>query len=445
MIPRYSDPFMQQLWSDENKYQTWFRVELAVVEAYEASGDVPKGTAKNLQQKSVDIDWKLFAADVERHEAVTRHDVIAFLTTVEGHFGEEARWVHLGLTSSDVVDTSFALQLSAAGEQVRMRLQKLSDILKSRALEHQNTLCLGRTHGQAAEITTFGLKLLSFYAESKRMEMRLDVALKNIRYGKLSGAVGNYSNIHPNIEEDALTQLGLEVESVATQVIPRDRHSEFFAALAILGGLIERISVEVRHLMRSEVAEASEPFGKGQKGSSAMPHKKNPILTENLTGMARLLRSHATASFENQALWHERDISHSSVERIIGPDATTLADFGLKRLAGVMEGLVVHEAKMRDNLSLAGEMVYSQHVLSALIKQGVMRQEAYAWVQQAALSSRDGNGSFLSNLQTHEDIQKNLSGDEIHGLFSPEYHLRNVSHIFSRILAEDPIASYKQQ
>lgn len=434
MIPRYSNTFMSQLWSDENKYQTWFRVELAVVEAYEKAGEVPAGTADRLKAKSVDIDWKLFAADVERHEAVTRHDVIAFLTTTEGHFGEDARWVHLGLTSSDVVDTSFALLLSAAGDQIQMRLQKLTEVLKDRAREHRNTLCLGRTHGQAAEITTFGLKLLSFYAESKRMESRLDSALSNIGFGKLSGAVGNYSNIHPDIEKDALRKLGLEVEPVATQVIPRDRHSEFFATLAMLGGLIERISVEIRHLMRSEVAEASEPFGKGQKGSSAMPHKKNPILTENLTGMARLLRSHAAASFENQALWHERDISHSSVERIIAPDATTLADFGLKRLTTVMEGLVVHEGKMRDNLSLAGEMVYSQHMLTALIKKGVMRQKAYAWVQESALTSREGQGSFLSNLKSHEGIQKHLSGDDIQGLFSPEYHLRNLDAIFERVV-----------
>ena len=308
----------------------------------------------------------------------------------------------------------------------------MSRVIREQAEAHKRILCLGRTHGQAAEITTFGLKLLNFYSELNRSVKRFEISVENISFGKLSGAVGNYSNISPKIEGAALESMGLKPEPIATQVIPRDRHAEFFSSLAIMSGFVERLSVEIRHLMRTEVGEVSEPFSKGQKGSSAMPHKKNPILTENLTGLARLIRSHAHAALENQALWHERDISHSSVERVIAPDATTLMDFALKRLNSVMTGLVVNSEKMRENLSYAGDLVYSQHVLSGLVKSGVLRQEAYAWVQESAFKTREGNAKFIDALCDNQKISEKLNKTELESLLSVEYHLRHLEEIYSR-------------
>lgn len=423
---------MQSLWADENKFKTWFLVEMAVVRAYEAAGHVPEGTSRLLDEKAETVDWQSFPASVLEKEQVTKHDVIAFLSALEEYLGDSSRYIHLGLTSSDVVDTAFALLLCESGNQIIKQANNLLQAFEEKAEQYRNTLCLGRTHGQAAEITTFGLKLLTFVSELKRSIVRIEDAVANISFGKLSGAVGNYSNISPQIEAAALESLGLKPEPVATQVIPRDRHAQFFSSLSIMAGFIERFSIEIRHLMRSEVAEVSEPFSKGQKGSSAMPHKKNPILTENMTGLARLVRNYANTAFENQALWHERDISHSSVERVIAPDATTLVDFALKRLNSVVRGLVVNEDNMAKNLSLVGDLVYSQHILSALVSAGVMRQEAYAWVQEAAFESRAGK-PFVTALGQHEKIANVLPESTILSLVSSKHHLRHLDQLFERI------------
>jgi adenylosuccinate lyase len=433
VIPRYTTPEMAHIWSDGNRFEIWTRVELAACRAWEAKGRVPAGVTARLEAGAKSIPWEPFAARVLEIEETTRHDVIAYLSALEEQLGDDSRHVHFGMTSSDVVDTAFAALLTQAGEQVLARLEELLAAMRKKASEHKDTLCVGRTHGQAAEPTTFGLKLLTYVAELDRDRRRLAAALLEVAHGKLSGAVGNFGNIDPDIEASVMAELSLWPEPVSTQVVPRDRHATFFSVLAILGGAVERFAVELRHLMRSEVAEAFEPFGKGQRGSSAMPHKKNPILTENVTGIARLLRAYAMAALENQALWHERDISHSSVERVIGPDATTALDFGLARLTGVVEGMVVDESAMRGHLEPAGALVYSESVLLALVEEGVLRQEAYGWVQAAALEARAGQGTFQDRLKAHPDIQGRLAPARIDLLFDPAHHLRHVDLIFRRV------------
>lgn len=436
MIPRYTTPEMARLWSDAHRYQTWTRVELAACEAWENKGRIPKGTTKELEERARDIDWEKLAQRATEIEETTRHDVIAYLSALEEVLGPASRHVHYGMTSSDVVDTAFACLLVEAGEQIMERTEALLDIARRRAGEHKRTVCLGRTHGQAAEPTTFGLKLLTYVSELDRGRRRLAAALRDVGHGKLSGAVGNFGNVEPDVEAHVMAKLGLRPEPISTQVVPRDRHSMFFSVLAILGGAVERLAVEVRHLQRSEVAEAFEPFGKGQRGSSAMPHKKNPILTENLTGQVRLLRAYAGASLENQALWHERDISHSSVERVIGPDATTTLDFSLQRAARVLDGLVVDEAAMRRNLEQSGELIFSEAVLLALVDAGVLRQEAYGWVQAAALKAREDRGSFKEQLKVHPEVKARLEPKVVDELFDVDHHLRHLDALFERVLAE---------
>jgi adenylosuccinate lyase len=434
LIPRYTTDEMHALWSDAHRFETWTRVELAATRAWEKQGKVPAGTADELAQKAKTIDWATFAKRSLEIEETTRHDVIAYLSALEEQLGDKSRHVHYGMTSSDVVDSSFACLLVEAGEQLMTRSGALLDALRARAEEHKQTLCLGRTHGQAAEPTTFGLKLLGYVAELDRGRRRLAGAIREVAHAKLSGAVGNFGNIEPAIEAGVMAELGLFCEPVSTQVVPRDRHATFFNALAVLGGLIERFAVEVRHLMRTEVGEAFEPFGKGQRGSSAMPHKKNPILTENVTGLARLLRGYAVAAMENQALWHERDISHSSVERVIGPDATTALDFALQRTTRVAEGLVVDADAMKAHLDATGGLVYSESILLALVDAGVLRQEAYGWVQQAALQAREGQGTFQERLSKQPDIASRLNEAAIAERFDPHHHLRHADTIFARVL-----------
>jgi adenylosuccinate lyase len=430
MIPRYSTPEMTALWSDASRARAWLKVEIACVAAWEARAIVPSGTAERLQQQADVVDLSLLSARALEIEQTTQHDVIAFLSACEELLGPDARFLHYGMTSSDVVDSAFALLLVEAAGLLESGVLALRDALVARAIEHKRTPCLGRTHGQAAEPTTFGLKLLGFVAELDRALARLSNARAEIAFGKLSGAVGNYGNIPPDVEARTLSALGLSVEPVATQVVPRDRHAVFFNTLAVIGGCIERLAVEVRHLQRHEVKEAFEPFGKGQRGSSAMPHKKNPILSENLTGLCRLLRSYAGAALEDIALWHERDISHSSVERIIAPDATTALHFALKRAERIVKGLVVDENAMKRHLDAAGDVVFSGGVLLALVERGASRHEAYSWVQAAAL----GGAGMKERLQQDERIKAVVDVAVLDRLFSLENQLQHVDTIFDRVL-----------
>ena len=430
MIPRYSHDSLVRIWSDAHRLAVWLRVEIAVTAAWEARGLVPAGTAARLRERAAGLDTAGLAQRQTEIEQTTQHDVIAFLQACEEQLGDDARWLHFGMTSSDVVDTAFALLLREAGGAVLTALDGVLTALRERALEHKMTPCLGRTHGQAAEPTTFGLKLLSSWAELARGRARLVRALEEISTGKIAGAVGNYGNVPPEVEAAALAELGLGVEPVATQVVPRDRHAMFFTTLAVIAGGIERLAVEVRHLQRTEVKEAFEPFGKGQRGSSAMPHKKNPILSENLTGLCRLLRSYAGAALEDIALWHERDISHSSVERIIAPDATTALHFALTRVERLVRGLVVDVPRMAHNLAAAGDIVGSGAVLLALVERGVGRQEAYGWVQRCALAG----GDFRAALKSDAQIAARLQPADVERLLSVENHLRHVDAMFARVL-----------
>ncbi len=435
MIERYSRPELRALWSDDHRFATWLAVELAACEAMEGEGIVPKGQAALVRQAA---EGKLSAARILEHEQRTRHDIIAFLSHVEELAGEPARWLHLGLTSSDIVDTSLALLLVEAGEENLAALDLLLAALRRRAEEHRRTPMIGRSHGIHAEPTTLGLALLGLYAEGRRRRRGLVSAIDGLRYGKLAGAVGAYGNVAPSVEAQALGALGLRPETVATQVVPRDRHAVFFGELALLGAFVERLALLVRHGQRTEVGEIEEAFGKGQKGSSAMPHKKNPILSENLAGLARLLRSYQQAAIENVALWMERDISHSSVERVIAPDATATCDFMLRRAAGLVEGLVFHPDRMLRNLELTGGLVYSEAVLLELVRAGLPRQAAYEKVQACALAARQGGASFMERLIADETIGQRLGKAAIEECFSVQHHLRHVDVHFARALAEDP-------
>ena len=430
MIPRYSTPEMTALWSETQRARTWVEIEIACVAAWEKRSIIPAGTAERLTASAATLDLAQLVARAAEIEAVTQHDVIAFLAACEELLGADGRYLHYGMTSSDVVDSAFAVTLVRSGGLIKEGLQGLRDALAARAVELKAVPCLGRTHGQAAEPTTFGLKLLGFVAEADRNLARLDLAIEEIRVGKLAGAVGNYGNIPPEVEQDTMDAVGLAVEAVATQVVPRDRHAVFFSTLAVIAGSLERLAVEVRHLQRHEVKEAFEPFGKGQRGSSAMPHKKNPILTENLTGLCRLVRSYAQAAMEDIALWHERDISHSSVERVIGPDACNVLHFGLRRATRVVAGLVVDEAAMAKHLDSAGDTVFSGGVLLALVEKGVGRSEGYGWVQRNAL----GGPGIKDRLAADEDVRRHLSVEELNALFSLDRQLQHVDRIFQRVL-----------
>src|SRR3954470_2479556 len=433
MIPRYTRPALVELWSEQHRYETWLRVELAACEAMEAAGSVPPGTAAAVRAKAA---GKLDPPRILEAEERTRHDVIAFLTHVEELAGEPARWLHLGMTSSDVLDASFALQLVEAADQILAGVDLLRQACRRRAEEHRHTPAIGRSHGIHAEPITAGLVFAGFYAELGRARVALVAAREEIAVGKIAGAVGTYANLDPAVEVTALAALGLPPETVPTQIVARDRHAGYFQALARLGTAVERIAVTVRHWQRTEVGEAMEAFGKGQKGSSAMPHKKNPILSENLCGIARLLRSYADASMENVALWHERDISHSSVERVIGPDATGLADFMVRRAAGLVDGLVVNAARMRENLDQARGLYFSEAVMLTLVRKGMARQAGYELVQRNALPAVAGEGTFRALLGADPDIAKRLTAAEIDRAFDLGHHLRHAGAIIDRALAE---------
>ena len=431
MIPRYTPPELLALWSPERRYQIWLEVELAACEAMEAEGLVPKGIAEKIRAKKLVLD----ANRIEEIERTVKHDVIAFLTHVEELAGADARWLHRGMTSSDVLDTSFAIQLRDATDAMLGRLDKLLDALAKRAREHVKTPMIGRSHGIFAEPVTFGVVLAGHHAEMRRGRERLARAREAISYGKIAGAVGTYAHLSPSIEKKALGALGLSPETVSTQVVPRDRHAELFLAMGLVAAGIERLATNVRHWQRSEVGEAEEAFTVGQKGSSAMPHKRNPILTENLCGLARVVRAACTPALENVALWHERDISHSSAERMIAPDATATLAFMLDRARVVVEGLVVYAERMKQNLDKAAELYFSEAVLLALVESGVARQEAYVWVQRNAMRAWKGEGAFRSNLAGDSDVMSKLSQAKLDALFDLDHALRHVPAIVERALA----------
>jgi len=433
MINRYSRPVFLELWSNKHKYETWLEVELAACAAMESEGSVPVGTAQKVRDAAA---GKLDSDRIDEIEKTTRHDVIAFLTHVEELAGEPARWLHLGMTSSDVLDSSLAMLCVRAVDMILEGVDGLREALLARAREHRATPMIGRSHGIHAEPTTAGLSFARWYAELGRCRSRIEAARESIAVGKIAGAVGTYANSSPAVESDALAALGLRPETVATQVVARDRHAELLSALALLGAVIEQIAVTVRHWQRTEVGEAQEGFAKGQKGSSAMPHKKNPILSENLTGLARLLRSYAGAGLENVALWHERDISHSSVERVALPDATTLADFMLVRTTRLISGLVVRPERMLENLERFGGLIYSEAVLLALVRTGLPRQEAYVYVQRCAMGAQDGQGSFRELLGKDPEVSSRLSAEQLDSAFDLEHHLRHTDHIFRRAIGE---------
>jgi adenylosuccinate lyase len=424
---------MTELWSDRKKFQVWLEVELAVTEEWARMGVVPRKDWLELK-KRCDLLLKKGGVDpreVERIENITKHDVIAFTTAVAEQVGPVSRTIHFGLTSSDVVDTALSILIQRAGELLKKDLAGLIAVLKKQAIRYRDLPCIGRSHGMHAEPTAFGLKFLGFYCEMKRNEKRLVRALEGLRVGKLSGAVGTGSHIDPVMESKILKRLGLRREWVATQVLPRDRHAEFLNALSSIGNSLERMAVEFRHLQRSEVGELREGFTPGQKGSSAMPHKRNPISSENLTGVSRLLRSYAQAAQENVALWHERDISHSSVERVILPDATQILDYALVRATRLVEGLQVNEKGVKANLEKAGATVFSGHYLLALVRTGATREDAYAWIQECALASLDGKASFESLVLKHPEISKRLKPAEIKKMGTLKTQLRQVRKIYA--------------
>jgi adenylosuccinate lyase len=425
---------MSAIWEPEAKYRIWFEIEAHATEKLGELGVVPPSAAKALW------DWwatnpKIDVEAIDAIEAVTKHDVIAFLTWVADNVGEEARFMHQGMTSSDVLDTTLAVQLMQASDLLLEDMDALLSAIKTRAEEHKFTPTIGRSHGIHAEPVTFGLKLAQAYAEFDRCKTRLLAAREEIATCAISGAVGTFANIDPSVEEHVAAKLGLSIEPVSTQVIPRDRHAMFFSVLAVIAGSIERLAVEIRHLQRTEVLEAEEYFAPGQKGSSAMPHKRNPILTENLTGQARMIRSYAMPALENVALWHERDISHSSVERFIGPDATITLDFALARLTGVVEKLLVYPDRMQANMDRMGGLIHSQRVLLALTQAGVSREDAYRLVQRNAMKvwESDGKLTLLDLLKQDEEVTKALSVAELEEKFDLEYHFKNVDHIFERV------------
>ena len=435
MIPRYSRPEMVAIWSPESKFRIWFEIEAHACDALADLGVVPKSAAKTIWEKAGDATFDVDRID--EIEAVTKHDVIAFLTHLAEIVGPEARFVHQGMTSSDVLDTCFNVQLVRATDILLADMEKLLAALKKRAWEHKDTVTIGRSHGIHAEPTTFGVKLAQAYAEFERGQNRLKAARDEIATCAISGAVGTFANIDPGVEEHVAKALGLTAEPVSTQVIPRDRHAMYFATLAVIASSIERLSVEIRHLQRTEVLEAEEYFSPGQKGSSAMPHKRNPVLTENLTGLARMVRSYAMPAMENVALWHERDISHSSVERMIGPDATVTLDFALARLTGVVEKLVVYPETMMANLDKFRGLVHSQRVLLALTQAGVSREDAYRLVQRNAMKVWEEGKDFLEELLADDEVRRALSEDEIREKFDLGYHTKHVDTIFARVFGTE--------
>ena len=428
MIPRYSRPEMSAVWAAENRFRIWLDIEIYATEALAEAGVVPKSAAIALRERGA-----FEVARIDEIERETRHDVIAFLTNVAEHVGPEARFVHQGLTSSDVLDTCLAVQLKEASDILLADLDALLAALKRRAFEHKHTITIGRSHGIHAEPTSFGIKLAGFYAEFARARRRLENARDEIATCAISGAVGTFANVAPQVEEYVAAKLGLTPETISTQVIPRDRHAMFFATLAVIASSMERLATEIRHLQRTEVGEAEEFFAPGQKGSSAMPHKRNPVLSENLTGLARLIRGMVMPALENVALWHERDISHSAVERNIAPDATIALDFALARLAGLIERLVVYPEAMARNLDRLGGLVHSERVLLALTQSGMSREDAYRAVQRQAMAVLAGQGRFVDLLKADADVARRLPAAALDALFDDAHHLRHVDTIFARV------------
>jgi adenylosuccinate lyase len=428
MLERYSRPEMRALWTLENKFRVWLEVELAVVRAWTEMGEVPEAARDEILDKAdFDVDRIL------EIEETTKHDVIAFLSAVEEKVGPSSRYIHLGCTSSDIVDTANGLLLTRAGGIIAEGVDRLLEVLKGLAFKHKGLLCMGRTHGIHAEPTTYGLKFTGFYAEFLRHKERFDAARENIRVGKLSGAVGTFAHSGPELEERTCAYLGLAPDPHSTQIVQRDRYAQYFTALAMLAGGIERIGLELRHLQRTEVSEVEEGFTKGQKGSSAMPHKKNPISAENLCGLSRVLRGNAVAAMENQALWHERDISHSSVERVIMPDSTALMDYMLQRMAGVLERLVVKEDVIERNLLSSFGLFYSQRILNKLINTGLKRQEAYEMVQKVAMRCWENRVQFEDEVRNDPEVNKHLDSNDLDEAFDPSYYKRYENVIFDRV------------
>src|SRR5437762_10617560 len=436
MVPRYSRPEMTAIWSAENRYRIWWQIEVFAAEAMGKIGMIPAEDAATIRKAhDANVLGKIAVPAIDSIEAVTRHDVIAFLTWAGEKLGPERRWLHQGMTSSDVLDTGLAVQLKEAAELLIKDLDELLAVLKRRALEHKLTPTIGRSHGIHAEPVTFGLKLAQAYAEFARNKDRLIAARREVATCAISGVVGTFAQIDPRIEAHVAAKMGLTPEPISTQVMPRDRHATFFAALGLVASSVERLAIEIRHLQRTEVLEVEEFFSPGQKGSSAMPHKRNPVLTENLTGLARMDRSAVTPAMENVALWHERDISHSSVERFIGPDATITLDFALARLTQVVDKLLVYPERMQKNLDRMGGLVHSQRVLLALTQAGLSREESYALVQRNAMKvwESDGQLSLLDLLKADPDVSQQLSGEELDALFDLDYHFKHVDTIFQRV------------
>ena len=431
MIERYSRAKMAKIWEPQNRFDKWLQVEILVCEAMAKQEMIPQEAVETIKQKAS------FSVDrIQEIEETVKHDLIAFLTNVEESVGPDARFIHMGLTSSDILDTAFALQLKEALLIIINDVRNLMDVLKEKAFEHKNTAMIGRSHGIHAEPITFGLKLAVWYSEMQRNLRRLKQALDVISYGKISGAVGTFANIPPRIEKYVCEHLDLKPAEISTQIIQRDRHAQYFTALAILAGSIEKMAVEIRHLQRTEVGEVEEAFTLGQKGSSAMPHKKNPIGSENLSGLARLVRSNCIAAMENMALWHERDISHSSVERVIAPDSTILIDYMLNRLTGMMRNLVVNKDAMSRNLEKLQGLIFSQQILLALVKKGCSRQHAYSITQKNSLQAWSTGENFKQLVLRDPDIQNYLSNNEIDETFSLDQHLKYVEEIFARVFQQ---------
>lgn len=431
MIPRYSRPIMEKIWEPENRFQIWFEIEAHACDAQAELGVIPKEAAQAV--------WEKGGFDVKRIDAIeaeVKHDVIAFLTSLAEYVGPDARFVHQGMTSSDVLDTCLSVQLSQAADILLEDMDNLLAALKRRAIEHKLTPTVGRSHAIHAEPTTFGVKLAGFYSEFKRNKDRLEIAREEIATCAISGPVGTFASIDPKVEQHVADKLGLKIEPVSTQIIPRDRHAVFFAVLGVIASSLERLAVEVRHLQRTEVREAEEFFSEGQKGSSSMPHKRNPVLTENITGLARLVRGHVIPALENVALWHERDISHSSVERVIGPDSTIGLDFALARMTNVIDKLIVYPENMQSNLDKLGGLIHSQRVLLELTQKGMTREESYAAVQRNAMPVWLEGKDFRNLLKADSAIEKYLNHNEIDELFDMSFHMKHIDTIFSRVFGE---------
>lgn len=433
MIPRYSRPEMVRIWQPETRFQIWFEIEAHACDALAQAGVIPEESARNIWKKGPKKFTEKDVKKIDEIEKTTKHDVIAFLTHLAKYIGKDSRFVHQGMTSSDLLDTCLAIQLKMAGEILIKDTNNLLKVLELKAQKTKNFICMGRSHGIHAEPTTFGLKMARYYAEMKRNKERLERAIDDVATCAISGAVGTFANIDPVVEQYVAKKFKLKVEPVSSQIIPRDRHANFFATLGVIASSIENIATEIRHLQRTEVLEVEEFFSKGQKGSSAMPHKRNPVLSENLCGLARIVRGYVNPALENVALWHERDISHSSVERVIAPDATVTLDFALSRLTGLIENLVVYPDNMKKNLDQLGGLVFSQRVLLALTQKGVSREDSYKLVQQNAMKVWEKGADFLTELKKDKKVTKHLPKEELEELFDLKYHTKHVETIFKRV------------